>query len=410
MQRQGTNKHGFKEGIEPNGLQFRFENSREQRRKGERYTYIPNNIVVQGKMAMELWAKQQKVKPKGQRIRVTHQNMTVEEMFDFFLKDLRGSGTAHVHNVELAIKGPWMEDLLPMKARDVELEDLEAVKDWMWDAYEEETYAGSTLSKYWRYITRGFDEGIRRRAFDYNLCHSITKLPPAKRIKYFRMLMDAEFPIYLSALRDKHRCLGGTMLLAGLRLSEAMALEVSDVTFDKQTQMGKIRVNKQLHRKGRNYGTVPVKTEAGNRPVDCGPELWELFQFQAKQNGLAGRIGGSYFADLIVGSGVRSALDTVARRLNREQPKGWTIPEDQPEDGSHGLHPHALRHNFASQLLYRMYRDPESKLDLPKIAEQLGHAHANVTTTTYAHVIKDAERNDGRAGRAISSIFQKVVV
>ncbi len=148
------------------------------------------------------------------------------------------------------------------------------------------------------------------------------------------------------AVRD--RAMVEMIYSAGLRLSELVNLEVTDVTRGTETI--------SVTGKGRKQRLVPV----GRKARQASREWLRL------RSGLAAAEETALFVSRrgsrLSTRSLQSRLDYWARRsgLNRK------------------LHPHMLRHSFASHLL-------ESSGDLRAVQELLGHANIS-TTQVYTHL------------------------
>lgn len=62
------------------------------------------------------------------------------------------------------------------------------------------------------------------------------------------------------------------------------------------------------------------------------------------------------------------------------------------------IHPHSLRHSFASYLIYK-------GVDLLTVSKLLGHENLNVTLKVYAHQLKEMEQKNNDV---IRGIFDKL--
>lgn len=153
---------------------------------------------------------------------------------------------------------------------------------------------------------------------------------------------------------------------AGVRLAEAVGLDVGDLDLAN----GQARVLG----KGSRQRTVPIGSRAvvslqrwlAERPLLAGADETALFVSQR---------------------GTRLSRASVAARMSR-----WAQHHGLPVH----LHPHKLRHSFATHML-------ESSADLRAVQELLGHA--NITTTQiythldFAHLAKVYDAAHPRAGR-----------
>lgn len=136
---------------------------------------------------------------------------------------------------------------------------------------------------------------------------------------------------------------------SGLRLTELTLLDLPDLDL----QAGTVLVR---HGKGRKARHIPVGAAAQRA----------LQAWLAVRDGFAGI---AEMAIFLSRRGNRIAPRTVQNRLERWQRK-LGIPEH--------VHPHMLRHSFASHLL-------ESSGDLRAVQELLGHANLS-TTQVYTHL------------------------
>jgi integrase/recombinase XerC len=154
----------------------------------------------------------------------------------------------------------------------------------------------------------------------------------------------ADTPASAPALRD--RAMVELLYGSGLRLSELVGLDVADLDLTE----GFVRVLG----KGRKRRQVPL----GSKCIDA-LRVW-----------LGMRGAHEPFAPLFTGrGGARISARTVQNRLKRL---------GVVQLGTDALHPHMLRHSFASHLL-------ESSGDLRAVQEMLGHADI-ATTQIYTHL------------------------
>lgn len=173
------------------------------------------------------------------------------------------------------------------------------------------------------------------------------KLPGTLDADQMGQVLDAE-PDSLVAIRDK--ALFELMYSSGLRLAETAALDLTDIDRGDST----VRVLG----KGRKQRVVPVGSQA----------LIALDAWLAVRNGLP--LQPDARAALFVSrDGKRLSHRSIQARLQR-----WGLMAGSDRH----LHPHLLRHSFASHLL-------ESSGDLRAVQEMLGHADI-ATTQIYTHL------------------------
>lgn len=136
---------------------------------------------------------------------------------------------------------------------------------------------------------------------------------------------------------------------SGLRLSELVALNLSDVDLDEQQLIVKSG-------KGGKARILPIGSKAA-----VAIRNWLPFR-----NNTADRAENALFTS---SKGFRLSARSVQLRLER-----WRIAKGIAEH----IHPHMLRHSFASHLL-------ESSRDLRAVQELLGHSNIG-TTQIYTHL------------------------
>jgi integrase/recombinase XerC len=173
-------------------------------------------------------------------------------------------------------------------------------------------------------------------------------LPKALSPEAAARLLEAAADLPPDQLRDQ--AMFELLYSSGLRLAELISLDVGDGALDLRT--GEVTVTG----KGRRTRTVPVGSQARK-----ALERWLAARAQlAKADERA----------LFVGArGRRIAPGVVQSRLRRQ---------GQRQGLDARIHPHVLRHSFASHVL-------QSSQDLRAVQEMLGHSSIS-TTQIYTHL------------------------
>lgn len=199
---------------------------------------------------------------------------------------------------------------------------------------------------------------------DTRLPREEEKIPPAWRRDEVQRL--------LAACRGHcHEMFIHLALATGLRLSELRALTWADVDLRART----VTVSKAMD----NQSQVVGPTKSGRiRVVDLPAETGELLAAHIKrqppgQQLVLGHDGRAYTAHTY--REVLVALCSAAK----------VTP----------LHPHALRHTFASLAI-------DAGVSLPELADALGHANARITGEIYTHFVERLRR---RTARAVGSVL-----
>ncbi len=168
--------------------------------------------------------------------------------------------------------------------------------------------------------------------------------------------------------RGQRRALLATLVFAGLRVGEALALRWESIDLDRGTLV-----------------VEAAKTEAGLRVVNILPVLGdELLSYGESAHGggdlvFATSTGRSHGA-----TNVRRRI--LARSIERANA---ALAQKGVERLPTGLTPHALRRTFAS-LLFALGEAP------PYVMAQMGHTSANLTLSIYA---RQMDRRDGEPQR-----------
>jgi integrase len=216
------------------------------------------------------------------------------------------------------------------------------------------------------YVSRNVAHGRRRRL------PSVTPSRTAlDRAEHIAALLNAAGTLDTAARRrhGQRRALVATLVFAGLRIGEALALRWADVDLAR--------------------GTIVVrasKTDAGMRTVNIVPVLRdELGAYAARAQGEPDA--------LVFGSsnGQPQSPSNIRRRVLAEAVKDANVKlaKAKAEPISVKLTPHSLRRTFAS-LLFAIGETP------PYVMAQMGHTTAELTLAVYA---RQMARRDGEPER-----------
>jgi integrase/recombinase XerC len=209
----------------------------------------------------------------------------------------------------------------------------------------------ASLLSAWRGLYRWL---VRHRGYAANPVAGVRapkppkRLPKALSVEQVQRLLEVEADGAPATLRD--RAMFELMYSSGLRLAELVSLDLGDGRLD--LREGEVTVTG----KGAKTRTVPVGARARQALSDWIGVRAQLAAPQEKA--------------LFVGArGRRIAPGVVEKRLR-------LLAARQGVQGR--LHPHMLRHSFASHVL-------QSSQDLRAVQEMLGHASIS-TTQVYTHL------------------------
>jgi site-specific recombinase XerD len=213
------------------------------------------------------------------------------------------------------------------------------------------------LRTFWKWMTR---EGITTT----NPAMEVFMLPTQKKLPTYLSIPEQER--VLAALAKDATPMGvrdyalvATALLTGLRCSELGNLQLGHLDLE----AGVLRVLDGKGRKDRELPVVPRLAAILRRYLAARPAIMHhptpyVFVRALNFGGWAGRHGALPFGPKAIFHRVRIRVREIL--------------------GRPGIHPHVLRHSFASRLR-------ENGADLQDIQEALGHS-AITTTTMYAHI------------------------
>ncbi len=248
------------------------------------------------------------------------------------------------------------------KRRTVSVTDLDhlTIREYMATLYEQNRKKSSihrkvaTLRTFFRYLCR---EGI----LEVNPAKMVSsprvdrKLPNHLTIE--QMVRFIEMPEVETVLGKRDRAILELLYASGLRVSELVGLNLTDIDFANQSL--------RVRGKGRKVRVVPFGVHAktalqsylavrGELLVEAGPEAIDpnavFFNYQ----------------------GTRITTRSVGRMIDKYVRQCADL---------HHISPHSLRHSFATHLL-------DAGADLRAIQELLGHARLS-TTQQYTHVSMD---------------------
>lgn len=174
-----------------------------------------------------------------------------------------------------------------------------------------------------------------------------TRLPDVISVEAAARLLDQPFPQTPSGLRD--RAILETLYGCGLRASELCGLDLRSVVLDEALL--------RVHGKGGKERVVPVMGTAA--------AALSAYLEQGRGELVGRRPTQAVFLNVRGGRLSRQSVHAIVERYGRVA-------------GIEGLHPHTLRHSYATHLL-------EGGADLRAVQELLGHANI-ATTQLYTHV------------------------
>jgi len=218
-------------------------------------------------------------------------------------------------------------------------------------------------------------------------------LPPTYQAARKDMWTPWELNVFLAGAREHRLYPAWVLALAsGCRLGELLALTWADVDPD----AGTLRVARNLQRIGGEWVITEPKTSAGVRAIALPGEGVAALRLQRERQAAWRIEAGNAWQD----------LGLVFTRANGEPLHQASVSHGLRSEckrlGIPALSPHGLRHLHASLLLGQ-------GLPVPAVSRRLGHAHAGITMTVYAHALGSGDQDAARAiGQALGSGGQRL--
>ena len=201
-----------------------------------------------------------------------------------------------------------------------------------------------------------------------------------------KFLEQEECKKLLDAMTEERwRDLTEFLILSGLRIGEALALNESDL------QNRQIIVNKTLNTRSGMTGTT--KTTSSTRSVSMQDDLYRLTRSIRSRNKFWRHTLG-IVAPLLFFEPDGAYASYDAYRIYLERTSKSVLGRK--------VTPHTLRHTHASLMAELSIDNPKITVDL--ISRRLGHADSKITREIYIHVTKKRKQAEDDAIRAVNLI------
>jgi integrase len=263
----------------------------------------------------------------------------------------------------------------------LEFEHVQAWIESQGERVEAGEVAAKTVNNALGALVVCLNAAVKQRVIATNPAAGVERLPRAHVERQYLRLH--EIPAYLEACIAVYRPVAEVLLGAGLRVSEAIALQVGDIELDPTG--GFIRIYRS-QKKARG-GTLAHGSTKGDRfrSVEIGPQLARVLEEQISRRG-----------ELARGDPAEAPLFVMPLRRRKAQRGHWaragepacldrnTISRDWHKQalqdaGLRDMPLHSLRHTAAAAWL-------AAGNSLMYVQRQLGHADINTTERYYGHL------------------------
>lgn len=262
--------------------------------------------------------------------------------------------------------------------------DVDRVRGWMEEqaeAVEAGEVAAKTVNNTLGSLVVCLNAAVKERLIASNPALGIDRLPRAHIERQYLRLH--EIPAYLEACLPVYRPLAEVLVHAGLRISEALALQIGDVELERTG--GFIRVYRS-QKKARTRGVVAGSTKGDRfRSVEIGPQLTQVLKDQLARR--AEMAMGDHADALLFVMPVRRRKAERGRWAGTGEPAGFdrnTVSRDWHKQALkdarlRDMPLHSLRHTAAAAWL-------AAGSSLMYVQRQLGHADIATTERYYGHL------------------------
>jgi integrase len=247
------------------------------------------------------------------------------------------------------------------------------VQDWVTQA-KADGLSPRSIRKYHVFLSSVFVRAVKDRVLVYNPCDH-TELPKVIAPKA-RTLTPGEYERLLAALPAQHRLMIETLIEAGLRWGELVALKPRHIDFLRRTLVVEetiVEVSKKHSPTGQRYLAKPY-------PKDNEPRTFGVRQAWLDKVAEHIQANGIGHDDLLfpTRAGTPISRNTFRTRI-------W-LPAVKASGVDFAVRVHDLRHAHASWLL-------AGGADLMSVMDRMGHSQIQ-TTQKYLHTLPDTDQRN----------------
>ncbi|MEZ0579104.1 tyrosine-type recombinase/integrase [Nocardioides sp. MH1] len=247
------------------------------------------------------------------------------------------------------------------------------VQDWVAHA-RDQGLSPRSIRKYHVMLSSIFARAVKDRVLVYNPCDH-TELPKVITRKT-RTLTPDEYTRLLAAIPDQHRLMVETLIEAGLRWGELVALKPRHIDFLRRSltiEETIVEVSKRHSPTGQRYLVKPYPKDNEPRTFGVRQAWLDAIAAYIQANGIG-------HDDLLfpTRAGTPISRNTFRTRI-------W-LPAVKASGIDYPVRVHDLRHAHASWLL-------AGGADLKSVMERMGHSQIQ-TTQKYLHTLPDTDQRN----------------
>lgn len=242
-------------------------------------------------------------------------------------------------------------------------------------------YANSYIDKIYQMLGSIFKEAINRDIIIKNPLNNVIKPKSSKKDKEIEALSIEEQKAFVKSLEnEQYKNIFLLALHSGMRIGEILALQPTDIDFDKKT----ITIDNTLT-KDRNYNVIvgtTTKTYESTREIPITSILEPILQdsiknyIPNKNNLLFCHLNGSIIAP--------ATMNTQFKKICKNAEIKVTTVKKKKKDKyvnlkTSSVNTHMLRHTYATRCI-------EAGVPAPVLQKLLGHKDISITLNTYTTV------------------------
>lgn len=301
--------------------------------------------------------------------------MTVGQLLDWYIEQFQNNGGKKTTATGYTSASKAIKPVIgKKKAADMTLRDIDT-----FIRRQSKTYSPKTIKNQVSLCNSAYKYAIKRGVLEKNPCEYATI--PRQVKPHIQILSDSDFQKFLKALDTTDldfKVMCELALFCGLRRSEILGLQQSDVT-------DTVTVSKVRHRINKVDIIETPKTTTSNRtlavPKFLQEHVQQLIEEQKSRPAHSGFLIQNPFGEPASQSWVRRHMDEL---INDNHLVRVTM--------------HGLRHTCASMLITK-------GVPIAEVSAQLGHSSIDITLRTYTHLFTEAST----ASRRISDLMETLV-
>ena len=361
--------------------------------KGEQYTLDDANLkTLQKRMADLRYEVEHGLKGKGD-------NVALNEWFDTWL-NVHKKRTIK-ESTQVRYQDAYRRYIKPSlgKKRIADLNPL--VIEKLLQGMADEDYSTKTIQDVYNLINAMVKYAVHNRLIIFNVCAGV-EVPKTKKKEIRVLTLDEQQEILKYAENRLHRNLIHVALGTGMRAGEMLGLTWDDVDFRKK----EIRINKTLvyikdmeTRKYKFMYQTP-KTKNSIRTIPMLDSVYHALKKQKVQcmemqmraeewqplEGFENLVFVGRNGKPMSNHTFQKSLNDIVKTINAER-KAVSEKNKTVFESMEHIHPHALRHTFATRCF-------EAGMEAKSVQMFLGHFSISITLDLYTHVTDDKQRQE----------------